>query len=55
MQDSIKAGETKRIISRAKLSDGGVYRCVASNDKETANDQVEIVISKFNSYVNNIL
>ena len=47
MEDSIKSGEVKKDIIHATFMDHGTYRCSATNDKETANDQVKIDISKF--------
>ena len=50
MKDFKKVGEWTYKVDRAGTEHDGTYLCMAKNDKETAKDEVKIIISKFRGY-----
>ena len=50
MKNFKKVGEWTYKVDSAKTEHQGTYLCMAKNDKETAKDEVKIIISKFRGY-----
>ena len=46
MEDIIKAGERSYKVKHLNHEDVGVYRCTAANDKEKAEDVVNVIVGE---------